>query len=223
MSDILNSMRLDFYIIRANFKMLIAPAYILAIVLGVLTQATYMIVLIVMFISAISSGMFFSVYEKNNLSKLYGFLPLGKSEVVMGRYLYALLFGIINEIVSLTLTYIVSQILNKGIGQLEFSACISGSFLFFCLSVGIQFPIYFKFGFSKAYIFTNLPLYLIFISIFIIIRTSRKTNILSSLGQVIQYFTSNPAMVWVTGIGLGIILFYLSFLLSSVIYKKSEL
>ncbi len=62
--------------------------------------------MIVPTISAPVVGLYFLLYEKNNLTQLYGILPLRKKEVVIGRYLYALAFGIVNGFAASILAYI---------------------------------------------------------------------------------------------------------------------
>lgn len=218
MNNILKSIRLNYYTAKSIYKTLVI-IYALAIFLGLLTQPP-VIFMVVMIFSAVFSGMIFSISEKNNLSNLYGILPLGKFEVVTGRYLYALFFGIINEIVSGILVYIIFAFANKGMDTVTLIFSFSISFLYFCLAIGVSFPIYFKFGFSKAYVFTMVPLYIVFISIIFIIR---KTSFLNSLKQIVQYFISNPNMIWVAGIGLGLILLIISCPLACLIYNKSEL
>ena len=208
-------MKLDYHIMKSSSTLLIVIAYLLALVIGIFTKYTYMMVLIVMLISAVSSGMFFSVYEKNNLSRLYGILPVGRTKFVAARYLFALVFGIANEIAGGVLMYVFGFILSNNLNGLEFSASLSIAFAFYCLFIGIVYPIYIRFGFTKVYVIANLPLYLIFIGSLIL---SKKAGTLTTLGNIIQYFTDNPAMVWVTGIGAGLILICLSFILASALF-----
>lgn len=219
MSNVLKSLRLDYYVFKANYITFVFVVYALAILLGVLTQLG-LIIAIVMIFSAFFSGTAFSIYEKNNLSKLYGILPLGKFETVMGRYLYAVLFGIINIIASGSIAYIISLSFNKELDLIVLTAYLSASFLYYCLAVGVTFPTYFKFGFSKAFLFTLVPLYVIFI---VPILMTRNEASLNKLKQIIQYFTSNPDMIWATGFGLGLILLAVSCYLSCLIYKRKEL
>ena len=219
MSNVLKSIRLDNYILKAYYKAFIAVDAI-AIIIGIIRKMPALTVAIALVISAPFIGTYFSVYEKNNLSKLYGILPIRKSEVVIGRYLYALFLVIINGIVSVILAYIISLFLNKGMDHITFVTILSASFFYFCLFIAVQFPIYFKYGFSKVYIFSNLPFYLVFV---IGAYIFTKTDILKYLSQVIQYFTSHQNMIWVTGIGLGLVLLIISCPLSYLIYKKSEL
>lgn len=219
MSNILKSIRLDYYTLKAIYKTLII-VYILAMVLGLFTQPP-VIFMVVMIFSSVFSGMIFSISEKNNLSNLYGILPLSKFEAVIGRYLFALFFGIINEIVAGSLAYIISPFAKREMDGITLILALSVSFLYFCMAVGVSFPIYFKFGFSKAYIFTMLPLYIVFISSVLLI--SKNPGSLNSLEQTIQYFISNPNMIWAAGIGLGLILLGISCPLSLLIYKRNEL
>ena len=215
MSNVWKSMRLDYYTVKANYRLLFG-VYALVIFVGALRQASLTIAIAMMF-SISFSGLAFSLSEKNNLGKLYGTLPLGRTEFVIGRYLYTLLFGMISAVVSGSLAYIISLLTKHSMDQLTLVSYLSFSFLYFCLAVGIAFPTYFKFGFSKAYIFTMLPLYILFIgSIFI----SRKADVLN---QVVQFFLSHQYMIWVTGIGAGLLLLTVSCLLSCFIYKRSEL
>ena len=49
---------------------------------------------------AMTTGYTFSVTEKNSMERLYGILPVKKSEMVMGRYLFVIVLGIIALVVS---------------------------------------------------------------------------------------------------------------------------
>jgi hypothetical protein len=212
-------MKLDAYILKPYYKAFIV-LYVIASVIGALTKIQVLTIVFIMIITAPFIGLYFSVYEKNGLSRLYGILPLGKTEVVIGRYLYALFLGIANGIVSVVQAYIISYFTGVEIDYLTLITVISVSFLYFCLFVAVLFPIYFRFPFSKVYIFANLPLYLIGVAgIFVI----KKTDFLKNLGNTIQYFTSNQNMIWVMGFGAGLILLAISLYLSNLTYKKNEL
>lgn len=222
MSNVFMSMKLDYYILKGNYKIFLLFAYLIGTALGVLTKFTYMTGMIVLLISAVSGTTIFQLYERNNLNKLYGMLPLKKSETVLGRYIYTLLFGIINGIVSGALTYIFSFILKSSLSPLAFSASLSFGFLYYCFVIAIEFPILFRFGFSKAYMLTTLPMYLIFVLGLVISKNIDFNNISQGMNQMIGYFTSNPAMVWVIGIVAGLILVFVSCVLSLSICKGDK-
>ena len=46
---------------------------------------------------AMTTGYTFSVTEKNSMERLYGILPVKKSEMVMGRYLFVVVLGVIYQ------------------------------------------------------------------------------------------------------------------------------
>lgn len=219
MNNVFKSVKLDHYILKPYYKMLIW-LYLVATLVGFLTRLPELTIFVVMMITAPFIGAYFSVYEKNNLSKLYGILPIRRNEVVIGRYLYALLFGVATLIISALIAYILSLIHNTGLNSFEFIVFLSSSFFFFSLFVAVEFLVYFKFSFSKAYVITSLPFYLVYaVCIFLL----RKTDLLKNLSQTIQYFMSHPGLIWLIGFGVGLVLLLISCPLSCKIYRKNEL
>ncbi|MDP4091256.1 MAG: ABC-2 transporter permease [Bacillota bacterium] len=217
MNNVFKSIKLDNYILKTYFRTFIV-FYVIATIAGILLAKTpAVIVPIVMIVTAPFIGTYFSVYEKNSLDKLYGVLPLGKFEVVTGRYLYSLLLGMINGIIGGILACIISLITGKGLSFPDYLNYLSVAFLCFSIFIGILLPIYFKFPFSKVYVFANLPIYLCGVVILYLVK---KTDILKNLGSTIQYFTDHQYMIWLSGFGLGLLLLFISFLISYAISRK---
>ncbi len=102
---------------------------------------------------------------------------------------------------------------------LDLSAYLCAAFLYFCLFTGIVFPVYFRFGFSKNYLLTNVPLYVLYAVGFGLVRKGK----LPDLNDVTQYLTRNPGMIWLCGVGGGLALMALSYCLSRLIYRRHEL
>ncbi|MDP4159078.1 MAG: ABC-2 transporter permease, partial [Bacillota bacterium] len=88
MNSVFKSVKLDNYIMKPYYRAFIL-LFAVAAAVGVLTKIPAITVTVVLIISAPFNGTYFSAYEKNNLDKLYGVLPLRKLDVVTGRYLYA--------------------------------------------------------------------------------------------------------------------------------------
>lgn len=220
MANIFKSIKLDHAVLKAYYKIFMG-VYVLATIIAIVFKAPVVTIPVVIVVAAPFISVYFLVYERNNLSKLYGILPLRRSEVVIGRYTYALLFGILNEVFSGILAYVLSLILNAGISYLEFIIFFSAGFLYVCLYISIQLPLYFRFPFSKVYIFSNLPVYLVAV---FLVYLFKRTDFLHQLNQAIQYYSSNQTMIWaITGLGLGLILVLVSCPLSFLIHQKSEL
>ncbi len=218
MSNVTRSMRLDFHIQKASYKTFFGLGYALATLVGVATRTPYVAVLIAMIISAAFSSFVFLASERNNLGRLYGMLPLRKAEIVLGRYLYALLFGLVNEIAASALTCVISLVTGKPLLFLDLSAYVCASVLYFCLFTGIAFPVYFRFGFSRNYLLTNVPLYVVYAVGYGLVRKGK----LEGLRGAMQYFTSNPAMVWLAGVGGGLALLAVSYCLSRLTCRRYE-
>lgn len=221
MSNILKSIRLDNYILKAYYSSFLL-VYGAAILIAIVTKIPALTVSVVTAISAPFIGVYFSTYEKNNLSKLYGILPLEKNAVITGRYLYALAFGVANAIVSTILAYVISLLLHIDMTQVEILTYTFAAFVLFCLFIAIQFPIYFKVPFSKVYIYSNLPFYLGMVA-FIYLFRIRRNDLLPKLQQGIRYFTGNPNSIWVAGLGVGLLMLIISSSIARLIYTNREL
>ena len=217
MSNILKSIKLDHDIMKSRYSMFIID--IIGVFFAVITKIPIYGAMIIMVISTPIAGQYFSQYEKNNLEKLYGVLPLRKSEVVIGRYLYALCIVVINGIIATIVAYSVSIFTNKGMNILELLTYMSFGFLYACLMTAVIFPLYFKFSFSKVYIFSNLPFYLLFVITFAL---TRKTNVLQQKGSTTQNLTSHLGMIAAIVFSLGLILLALSCLLSCALTEGNR-
>lgn len=222
MSRIEKCVQLDIRVMGSYYKVFLL-LYFLGSFVAVLAKIPVLTVPVVVVITAPVIGLFFSIYEKNNLSKLYGILPIKRSDIVVSQYVYDLIVGVANGLVATILAYVVSLLVGTPVAYLSFAA--PASFLYFCLFVGILLPLYFRYPYSKIYIVSNLPIYLLTVFGALIIRTLARRNpdLLASLLSKIQYFTAHPAMAWLLGIGGGLALLLISGSLSHRIYRKAEL
>lgn len=191
-----------------------------AVLIGAVSKGPVYTMLFTMVFAVTSSGTVFSIHEKSHSDKLYGILPLKKSEMIVGRYLFALIIGAAYAIIAGILGAIMSRIMGANLDSFSFWAVLMLAFIYFSFAVGISYPIYLKFSFSKAYVFTMLPMYII--AVFTLILT-RRTNIISNLGQVIKFFRDNQILVPIFGILIGLILLAVSALIANLIYTRKEI
>lgn len=217
MSNILKSIRLDHEITKSRYFMFVID--VIGVLFAVLTKIPIYGALIIMVVSTPIAGQYFSVYEKNNLEKLYGTLPLRKSEVVIGRYLYALCIVVINGIIAAIVAAVVSILTHHEMSGPEFLTYLSVGFLYACLMTAVIFPLYFKFSFSKVYIFSNLPFYLLFVISFVL---TRNTNVLQQTGPAARYLSSNLSIIVAVGFNLGLVLLAVSCLLSCALVEGNR-
>ena len=196
MNRILNATKLDFLAAKSALKMT-AILLLIGIVIGALAQGSIYTMIFTMVFSVTSCGSIFPMHERSHSDKLYGILPLKKSEMIMGRYLYALIIGAVYVVIAAILGCIMSRVTGDNLDALNYWATLALAFIYFGFAVGVSYPIYLKFSFAKAYVFTMLPMYIIAVLILVL---TKKTNFISNLGHVIQFFTANQVLVPIFGI-----------------------
>lgn len=219
MNRILNATRLDFYAGRSALGMT-AFLLLIGIVIGAVAHGPIYTMLFTMVFAVTSCGSVFPTHERSHSDKLYGILPLKKAEMILGRYLYALIIGAAYTVISGILGFAMSRIMNVSLDSFTFWATLMLAFLYFSFAVGVSYPIFLKFSFAKAYLFTMLPMYVIAV-VFLVL--SKKTNFISDFGQIMQFFTDNQALIPLFGILSGLILLAVSALAANLIYTRKEI
>ena len=219
MNRILNATKLDFYTSKSTLKMT-SILLLLAVIIGAVSHGPYYAMILTMVFAVTSCGTISSTQEKSHSEKLYGILPLKKSEMIVGRYLYALIIGLAYIVIDGIMGFMMSKVSGFRLDPLSFWATLAIGFTYFGFAVGVSYPIYLKFTFAKAYIFTMLPMYIIAVLILVI---TRKTNFTSNLGQIIQFFTDHLYLAPIFGLLGGLILLVVSALIANLIYMHKEI
>ena len=157
MSNTLKATKLDFSLVKPYIKVIgftmLLPIAFAAINRSILTGVSFAMCFI-----AMTTGYTFSVTEKNSMERLYGILPIKKSEMVTGRYLFVLALGAMALVVSLITQPIVLRAMGESVGAFDMiSAAIGGLFLF-SLFIGFQNSGFFQYGAYKRRVFMCIPL-----------------------------------------------------------------
>ena len=219
MNRILNATKLDFFAAKSALGMT-AILLLIGIVIGVVAHGPIYTMFYTMVFAVTSCGSIFPTHERSHSDKLYGILPLKKSEMIVGRYLYALIIGAVYDVIAGILGFVMSWIMNVSLDSFTFWATLMLAFIYFSFAVGVSYPIYLKFSFAKAYVFTMLPMYVIAVLILVL---TKKTNFISNLGQVMRFFKDNQALIPIFGILIGLILLAVSALIANLIYTRKEI
>jgi len=193
---------------------------IVAVAIGFVTHGPYYSMILTMVFGVTSSGSVFSVHEKCHSDKLYGILPLKKSEMIAGRYLYGLVIGVAYLLLSAILGLILSLVISGKVDALPYWASLAFAFAYFGFAVGVAYPVYLKFSFAKAYVFTMLPMYLLAV-LFLVV--THKTNLVSGIGGAVAFFTSHIALLPVIGLIAGLALMAVSIVIANLIYTRKEI
>lgn len=164
----------------------------------------------------------FSISEKNGLDTLYATLSINRKTIVKGRYLFALSC----EVVCVALTILFSWIMTLFIEiKFDFAGTLFSLSLLssvFSLLVAIQFPVYFKYGYSKAKFLALVPLFIVFIGIIQLPLLTRLLSIEFEWSNISFAASDIPVVMYVPVI-IGLALLWLSCILSSRIYAKRDI
>ncbi|MCL2464604.1 MAG: ABC-2 transporter permease [Micrococcales bacterium] len=191
---------------------------LIGIVIGAVAHGPQYTMMFIMVFGVTSAGSVFSVHERSHTDNLYGILPLKKSDIVLGRYLFALIIGVVYVAAGAIIGYIMAQFMG-GISALGYWATLGIAFTYFCFATSIAYPMYFKFSFAKAYIFVMVPMYIIAVAFLIV---TRRTDYQSHLASVIRFFTDHVALAPIFGLLAGLILLAVSATISNLIYTRQE-
>lgn len=220
MNSIIKAMRLDYFTVRSLFFVTLAISYVIAIALSIVTRQPVIAMVVAVIISVFIGGNIFSVHEKNNCSRLYAVLPLNKTVVVVSRYLYALVIGVVNIILAGVCSLIISRIISVAIDPLTFWVALSLMFVYYCLAAGLSYPLLFGFSFAKASISTMAPWIII---IFALALLSRVPGAFDGLNTTVEYFQNHTIQLPIFGVVIGLILLALSAPIANLIYARKEI
>ncbi len=216
MSNILKSTKLDIALVKPYFKIicftLLLPIVFTAINRSLLTGVSFAMCFI-----AMTTGYTFSIAEKNNMERLFGILPVRKSELVIGRYVFVLAMGLISLIISLIAQPLVLKVLGETVGVFDIvTAAIAGVFLFALYTV-FQIPGYYKYGSIKGRVFMYIPVAGFLITLLLITK--------SPVGESKLLFTviNSPVLLMLLAVIFVIAMYVISILVSIKILKNKEM
>jgi len=234
MNRILSAIRLDFLSGR-GYLVMTAGISLVGLLIGSLTQMPIFAVILTVVLGVFGAGGVFAVQEKNHGDKLYGTLPLRRREMILGRYLYALAIGLGATVLAGLFGYLAAHFSGASIGSLGpkrgsltadlggdavvFWAAVGLAFAYFCFAVCVAFPIYLRFGFSKAYVLTMLPLYLLVLAALLV---TRSLDLQLSLDKA-TFFYQHPLVLPILGLVAGLGLLSLSWPIATAIYSHKEI
>lgn len=108
-------------------------------------------------------GQPFQLNEKYGVNNLFATLPMKRSDIVRGRYLYTLLFGCLGISLSEILICILAVFFRIGFDfrQICLSLCIG--VLFYSLITSVQLPLYFRYSHVRMLVVTPILIYFLYV------------------------------------------------------------
>lgn len=215
-SNTINAVRLDIDLLKPYIKT-IGFIIIIPIIFAAINRSITSGISFAMCFMAMTSNYTFSIAEKNDVNRLYGILPVKKSELVVGKYIFMLLLGLITLMVSLLVQPFVLQSLGVEITLKDgMIAGYSGAILY-AIYICIQLPGYYKFGSIKGRAFMYIP-----IVGFLVTLLSFSKMKLSSVSWISNVL-DNPVLLAIIVLLFTIILSLISICISIQILKNKAL
>lgn len=217
MSTILKVLKLDFSLIKPYVKTIfivfLSPLIVMYTMKDIIGGTIFC-----MCMMAMISGYTFSVAEKNDLGRLYGLLPISKSDIVSGRYLFVGLQGIITTFFAVCANAIILILLKIHFGLSDIVIGISVGIALYYFFTAVQLPFFFKYGGIKGRFFSFLP----FLGIFSIstIGKGLSPEQLSNLSSIA--LINNPYGILICSILLSIVFYSISMGVTEKIYNRME-
>lgn len=216
MSNIWKSAKLDFSLVKPYVKTIcftmVLPVVFAAVNCSLLTGISFAMCFI-----AMTTGYPFSITEKNSMERLYGILPIPKSDLVIGRYVFTIIMGLTALVFSLIAHPVILTILGETIRTIDIiSAAATGIFLFALYTV-FQLPGYYKLGSIRGRIFMYIPVAGFLITLFLI------TKIPADEGMLIYNVINSPVLLMLMAVIFVVAMYVISILVSVNILKNKEM
>lgn len=215
MSNALKATKLDFSLVKPYIKV-ISFTMLLPIVFAAINRSLLTGVSFAMCFIAMTTGYTFSITEKNSMERLYGILPVKKSEMVTGRYLFVLTLGALALVVSLIAQPIVLRAMGETVEAFDIvSAAVGGLFLFALYTV-FQIPGYYKYGSIKGRVFMYIPVAGFLATLFLLPQMPADNPIMTAIA-------SSPVLLIALAIALIVVMYAVSIWLSIRIMENKEI
>lgn len=107
--------------------------------------------------AALGAAYPFAIGDKADLPTLLGALPVRRNAVVLGRYVFATLMYLAAAAVATIAMVTAALARSLPLESATLTILFATSFAIFALTIGIQFPIYFAMGYTRARLLSYLP------------------------------------------------------------------
>lgn len=216
MSNIWKSVKLDFSLVKPYVRT-ICFTMVLPVVFAAINRSLLTGVSFAMCFIAMTTAYTFSITEKNAMERLYGILPIRKSDFVIGRYVFIIIMGLTTLIFSLIVHPIVLKTLGESVSLFDLANTATIGIFLFALYTVFQLPGYYKFGSIKGRVFMYIPVVGFLATLLLITKIP--------VGESKLFFAviNSPVLLILLAVMLVIIMYVISILVSIKILKNKEM
>ncbi len=221
MNKTMSFVRLDFYALKP-YKRSLALLILIGLGMGVALRSMAVLSSIFMVGQVLVMAYPFAIGEKNGTDTLYATLSLRRRSVVRGRYAFAVLVELIGILVILFSAAAYSALFAVDMVMQELFASICLLSFIVSLTVALQYPLYFKLGYTKAKVFTYIPLMLLSVAIGVLPSLAKEMpNI--DYNALLELVSRNPLLLYAVPVLSGWALLAVSCAISCGVYGKRDL
>lgn len=169
--------------------------------------------------AAMTTGYTFSIMEKNDMERLYGILPVKKSDLVIGRYILMIAQGCLTILLSLAVQPVLLRLMGEKVGQEEIALSAAIGIFLFALYTACQLPGYYKYGAVRGKIFTFIPTVILIISLLIFSGKQSDTP----QDMPIEAISVSPLLLVIAAAGAAAVMYSVSIAVSVRIMENKEI
>jgi hypothetical protein len=222
MNKLTSFIRLDFFTVKPYFTAKNLLIYTAVVLFLTIMSADFSAGLSIgMMLATMHTGYPFVVGEKSNMDALYVTLSLERKTVVLGRYIFTLLFNIC-FVLAVSAVSLVGM-LASSIFRSGFHGAASGGVLLlmpalFMAMQAIQLPMYFKLGYAKAKFMSLVPFFALMVGY---MALAGFLGGIAGLSDAFGKIFSGGFAYLAVGAAFLVIVF-ISYVLSLAFYRKRE-
>jgi len=205
-SDLLKAIRLDQRIMRSLYKVF-ALLLAIGVLVCVVTGSAVAAIVLVTLLTAPVGGTYFAVVEGSHLDQLYGTLPLKRSAAEAAIYVHSIMIVAANGLLTTVIAWRIAILQHDAVSGGDLAATYALALLVACLYIGLLYPLYLAVPFSKVYILSNVPLYVLGVFVLFVVR---RTDWLRHMTGVINFYRDNAAEASALTIAAGLALLAIS-------------
>lgn len=201
------------YLSKKNF--LIFSIIILIVMIA--TKSAFTILYMLFFLMIMYQSYPFLLSEDYGLEMIYRMFGISNKDVVKGRYLWAIVNGIIVLLFGILISIIFSKFFKENdIDNLEFLSVAVTYYWIYLLMVSIQYPLMFKLDYKKARQYSIFPLLLIFVVVVFSLKVVE-------IEKIIEHIIENLKLFSILAILLIAVIISISIILSNKFYDQKEI
>ena len=212
MTGVARITKLDFFIMKSQAISYFSLVAVILIFGLIGSPITVLCITGAWFIALMATNIF-AIQEKNRLDRLYGSVCVSLNEVV--RYTFVFL-NYLAGMVAIIILYLGFVMCGKAIFNAPDMMLGSGlSFLVFSTITGIQMPLFFKMGYTKAKLWSLIPFAVVMLLVVL-------PSFVSALSGVLDFAQSHKELFAFACILTSCIIQFVSYHIAVIFYRKQR-